>query len=73
MYHQWYATMQQEPYRRELELQKREMQIQLIREQHPVYKDFNFEAYSSQKIAEMYYILIETKIGDKGTKVQTKV
>lgn len=65
--------MQQEPYRKELELQKREMQIQLIREQHPVYKDFNFDAYSSQKIAEMYHILVASKIDDKETKVQTKV
>jgi hypothetical protein len=45
-------------YKTVLTAQKREMEIMLIRERHPVYKDFNFGAYSDQKVAEMYKVLV---------------
>jgi len=46
-------------YKNVLATQKREMQIGMITERHPVYKDFNFSLYSDQKVAEMYRILVE--------------
>ncbi|CAN5142777.1 hypothetical protein BH09BAC5_BH09BAC5_16010 [soil metagenome] len=53
--------------------QKREMQIGMIVEYHPVYKEFNFERYSDQKIAEMFKILVQDHQGGRNTEVQTKV
>ncbi|HEU4718411.1 MAG TPA: hypothetical protein VFU15_11280 [Bacteroidia bacterium] len=46
-------------YREELSVQNREMQIMMIREKHPVYKDFNFEPYNDRKVAEMFHVLVE--------------
>lgn len=60
-------------YKNALAAQKREMQIMLIREKHPVYFDFNFSRYSDQKIAEMYKVLVEEQQGGKNTEAQTKV
>lgn len=61
-------------YKSALVAQKREMQIMLIREKHPVYFDFNFSRYSDHKIAEMYKVLVEDfQQGGKETEVQTKV
>src|SRR5574337_646548 len=53
------GAMTEMEYKNALEAQKREMQIMLIREKHPVYKDFNFTRYSDQKVAEMYKVLVE--------------
>jgi hypothetical protein len=61
-------------YKNALEEQKREMQIMLIRENHPVYRDFNFSRYSNQKVAEMYKVLVESHHrGGNGPEAQTKV
>lgn len=61
-------------YKSMLNSQKREMQIMLIREKHPVYRDFNFSRYSDMKVAEMYKVLVgEIQQGGKETEVQTKV
>ena len=60
-------------YKNVLATQKREMQIMLITERHPVYKDFNFTRYSDQKVAEMYKVLVENYQGNKDTEAQTKV
>jgi hypothetical protein len=61
-------------YKSALAAQKREMQIMLIREKHPVYVSFNFSRYSDHKIAEMYKVLVEDfQQGTKDTEVQTKV
>ncbi len=53
-----------------LATQKRDMQIGMIVEYHPVYKGFNFVRYSNQKITEMYKILVEQKT-KKNTGAQT--
>jgi hypothetical protein len=67
------ARMDKE-YKNALEAQKREMQIMLIRENHPVYVDFNFARYSDQKVAEMYKVLVENSHkNNNGTEAQTKV
>jgi hypothetical protein len=60
-------------YKSVLSNQKREMEIMLIREKHPVYRDFNFTAYSDHKVTEMYRILVGDIMGGKSTGVQTKV
>lgn len=61
-------------YKSMLNSQKREMQIMLIREKHPVYRDFNFSRYSDFKVAEMYRVLVgEIQQGGKDKEVQTKV
>lgn len=61
-------------YKGMLSSQKREMQIMLIREKHPVYRDFNFSRYSDFKVAEMYRVLVgEIQQGGKDKEVQTKV
>jgi hypothetical protein len=60
-------------YRKELARQKREMQIVMIRNGHPVYENFNFATYSDQKVAEMFKILIESSKGGKETEAQTNV
>jgi len=65
--------MTESDYKSVLAAQKREMQIMLIREKHPVYKDFNFDRYSDQKVAEMYKVLVEFHEGGKQTEAQTKV
>jgi len=66
--------MMDSDYKNVLATQKREMQIGMITEFHPVYKDFNFTRYSDQKVAEMYKILVEGyQQGGKETEAQTKV
>ena len=61
-------------YKKNLATQKREMEIGMITEKHPVYKDFNFTRYSDSKVAEMYKVLVETHSqGGKETEAQTKV
>ena len=61
-------------YKSMLSSQKREMEIMLIREKHPVYRDFNFSRYSDFKVAEMYRVLVgEIQQGGKDKEVQTKV
>ena len=66
--------MGEDVYRLELQKEKREMQITLIRETHPVYSGFNFSAYSDKKVEEMYRVLvIEGSQGGKDTGVQTNV
>ena len=61
-------------YKNELANQKREMQIGMITERHPVYRDFNFTRYSDQKVTEMYKILVEEHRNGVGeTEAQTKV
>lgn len=61
-------------YKNVLAAQKRDLQIMLIREKHPVYFDFDFKRYSDMKVAEMYRILVENE-NDTGsqTGMQTKV
>ncbi len=56
-----------------LTTQKREMQIGMIIEFHPVYRDFSFLKYSDQKIAEMYDVLVIQNLIKRDTRVQTKV
>jgi len=66
--------MREDIYRNELQKQKREMQITLIREAHPVYISFNFSAYSDRKVEEMYRVLVTSgTLGGKNTEVQTNV
>lgn len=66
--------MSEDVYRKELQKEKREMQITLIREKHPVYSGFNFSMYSDRKVEEMYRVLvIEGSQGGKDTGVQTNV
>jgi hypothetical protein len=66
--------MGEDVYRQELQKDKREMQITLIRQSHPVYSGFNFSAYSDRKIDEMYNLLvIQGSRGGKDTEVQTNV
>lgn len=66
--------MGEDVYRKELLKEKREMQITLIRETHPVYVGFNFSAYSDRKVEEMYRILvINESQGGRNTEVQTNV
>ena len=66
--------MREDIYRKELQQQKREMQITLIRETHPVYIGFNFSAYSDRKVEEMYRVLVTREtLGGKNTEVQTNV
>jgi hypothetical protein len=66
--------MREDIYRNELQQQKREMQITLIRETHPVYIGFNFSAYSDRKVEEMYRVLVTREtLGGKNTEVQTNV
>jgi hypothetical protein len=65
--------MTESDYKNVLVNQKREMQIGMIVELHPVYKDFNFGRYSDNKIAEMYKVLVQAQQGGRNTEVQTKV
>lgn len=66
--------MKDSDYKTVLANQKREMQIGMIMERHPVYKDFNFTRYSDQKVAEMYKVLVEDhRENGKTTEAQTKV
>jgi hypothetical protein len=66
--------MVEDVYRKELQQEKREMQITLIRQSHPVYSDFNFSAYSDRKVDEMYNLLVvQGSRGGKDTEVQTNV
>lgn len=67
-------NMGEDVYRQELIKEKREMQITLIRETHPVYLGFNFSAYSDRKVEEMYRVLvINGSQGGKDTGVLTNV
>ncbi|CAN5854585.1 hypothetical protein BH11BAC7_BH11BAC7_24230 [soil metagenome] len=65
--------MTEADYKNVLVGQKREMQIGMITELHPVYKDFNFGRYSDDKIAEMYKVLVQNHQGGRNTEAQTKV
>jgi hypothetical protein len=65
--------MTEADYKNVLVSQKREMQIGMIVELHPVYKDFNFGRYSDDKIAEMYKVLVQSHQGGSNTEAQTKV
>lgn len=65
--------MTESDYKNVLASQKREMQIGMIMEYHPVYKDFNFSRYSDQKVTEMYRVLVIDQQSGKNTEVQTKV
>lgn len=66
--------MGEDVYRQELMKEKREMQITLIRETHPVYLGFNFSAYSDRKVEEMYRVLVTNgSQGGKDTGVLTNV
>lgn len=58
-------------YKNVLTTQKRDMQIGMIVEYHPVYKGFNFCRYSDQKIAEMYKVLVKELKSKKDTGTQT--
>lgn len=61
-------------YKSELAAQKRAMQIMLIQENHPVYRDFNFTRYSDLKVAEMYKVLVDNHLhGGQSMEAQTKV
>lgn len=66
--------MGEDVYRQELLKEKREMQITLIRETHPVYVGFNFNAYSDRKVEEMYRVLVISESqGGKESGVLTNV
>lgn len=60
-------------YIKELSSQRREMQVMLIKQLHPVYETFRFEACTDAKIAEMYTLLVEGIEGMRDTEVQTNV
>jgi hypothetical protein len=60
-------------YRKALAAQRRSMQIQLIRQFHPVYDNFNFSHYNDFKIAEMYRLLVRGQQEGKDKEVQTNV
>lgn len=60
-------------YRQELNLQRRDMQVMLIKQIHPIYETFRFESCSDTKVAEMYKLLVEEKEGLEDTEVQTNV
>ncbi len=66
--------MSDDVYRSELLKDRREMQITLICENHPVYVGFNFSAYSNTKVEEMYRLLVvNVSQGGRNTEVQTNV
>lgn len=66
--------MFEDVYRKELQQEKREMQITLIRQSVPVYSSFNFSAYSDLKVEEMYNLLVvQDSRGGRDTEVQTNV
>lgn len=65
--------MSDSEYKASLEEQKRELQITLIREKHPVYADFDFNRYSDQKVNEMYRLLVLDGNNNRETETQTKV
>lgn len=65
--------MRDSDYKNVLATQKRDMQIGMIVEYHPVYIDFNFSRYSDQKIGEMYKVLVELPRIKRDTGAQTKV
>ena len=67
--------MKESDYKNVLAAQQRELQIMMITEKHPVYKDFIFTRYSNQKIAEMFKILVADhhQGGRNQTEAQTKV
>jgi hypothetical protein len=65
--------MTESDYKNVLTNQKREMQIGMIMELHPVYRDFNFGRYSDEKVAEMFKVLVQSHQGGKNTEAQTKV
>lgn len=60
-------------YRKILADQRRSMQIQLIKQFHPVYENFNFSPYNDIKITEMYRLLVEDRKEGKDKEVQTNV
>jgi hypothetical protein len=60
-------------YHNELSIQRRNMQVMLIKQLHPIYETFRFEACTDSKIAEMYSLLVEGTEGMKDTEVQTNV
>jgi hypothetical protein len=59
------AKMKEQDFRKELATQKREMQIQVIKQVHPVYETFNFKPCSDEKISEMYRVLVEQRVKDE--------
>jgi hypothetical protein len=62
--------MKKEPNADEIR-QRRAERILRIKTLHPVYEQFDFEAYSNEKIAEMYQILVpEDEADDKGGSAQ---
>lgn len=65
--------MTESDYKNVLASQKREMQIGMIMEYHPVYRDFNFVRYSDQKVSEMYKVLVIDQQSGRNTEAQTKV
>ena len=65
--------MTESDYKNVLAAQQREMQIGMITQYHPVYKDFNFGRYSDQKVAEMYRVLVQNQENGRNTGAQTKV
>jgi hypothetical protein len=65
--------MTESDYKSVLATQQREMQIDMITQQHPVYKDFNFGRYSDQKVSEMFKVLVQDQQTGRNTEAQTKV
>ena len=65
--------MTESDYKNALTAQQREMQIGMIKQYHPVYKDFNFRRYSDEKVSEMFKVLVQDKQSGKNTEAQTKV
>lgn len=55
------SRVMEKDHKKELAQRMREMQIQLIKEQHPVYGAFNFASYSDAKIAEMFSKLVKER------------
>lgn len=60
-------------YHKELSAQRRDMQVMLIKQFHPIYETFRFESCTDSKIAEMYNFLVGETEGMKDTEVQTNV
>lgn len=62
--------MKKEPNADEIRIRRAE-RIARIKALHPVYEQFDFEAYSNEKIAEMFQILVKAdEAGDMDSSAQ---
>lgn len=63
--------MKKEPNAADEIRKRRAERIARIKALHPIYEQFDFEAYSNEKIAEMFQILVKAnEAGDMGSNAQ---